>query len=265
MEGTQISRIAWIYSFGSWRDTINIMIRHLAILVFLIGAYFSLPHQSSTCEPQPDNWFTEIYSIGSMLLPEHVTIELSPKDSAKGYLSIYNNSETALYVLPQEARSIVMVSQEPALGEGELAEENTPKEILLIDLVSSLAAFTVTSSAHLHLDMDNFTTLVPYIEERNIVDYGRPSFVYLPIAQRGEFHLVYGEQIFTVQFAISYALNDNFSPVVCGEELAPAVQQEDTFTDEANNSILIGAVAVSIIFMVSLGALLWVRKLTTDE
>jgi len=236
------------------------MRHHLSVFILLISALFSHVRIALACESQPNYWFAEIYSIGSMLLPEHVTIELSPKDSAKGYFLINNDSDTPLYVLPQEVRTVVMVTQEVTLAEDGLSEENTPEEILLIDQVPSLAAFTVTRTAPLRLDTDNFTALVPYIEERNIIDFSRPSFVYLPISQRGEFHLVHGEQIFTVQFAISYALNENFSPVVCGEAIELVPQQTVAFAEESNKSTLISTISFGAILLVTVGAMLWIRK-----
>ncbi|MBC8497211.1 MAG: hypothetical protein ISS57_16945 [Anaerolineales bacterium] len=235
------------------------MIQRLAAFILLLGALFSPSQTARACEPRPDYWFAEVYSIGSMLLPENVIIELSPRNSAKGYLLIHNNSETPLYVLPQDARETILVTKEPSIAEDGFAEENTPEEILLINQAPALAAFVLTNKAPLRLDIENLSALVPYIEERNILDFSRPGFVYLPITQRGEFHLVYEEQIFSVQFTISYALNENFNPEVCGEEIEPVAQQEVILANDANSSILTSRIAFTVIALVTLGAIIWLK------
>jgi len=236
------------------------MYKRGAVIIILLAMLLSNIQIAWACEPQPDYWFAEVYNIGSMLLPENVSIELSPRNTGKGFLVIHNDFETPLYVLPQDARAAILVTQESAIAEDGLAEENTPEEILLIDQVPNLAAFVITNEAPLRLDVEIFPALVPHIEDRNILEFSRPSFVYLPITQRGEFHLVYNEQIFTVQFTISYALNKNFSPVVCGKEIEPVTQQEVTFAEESNNSILISTISFGVILLITLGGMLRIRK-----
>lgn len=241
--------------------------RYIPLILFLCSLIF--PFQVAwACEQHPDYWFTENFSIGGMLLPENVTIELSPWNSTEGYLLIENASKTPLYVLPQAARQAIMVTAEPQVAEDGLAQENTPEEILLVNQVPELAVFVVTNEAPLQLDVENLPALVPYIEYRNIADYSRPSLVYLPITQRGEFHLVYNQQIFTVQFSIAYALNDQFSPEVCGEEIVPLAHQDIGFggilDDQA--SVMVGSIAFLLIALLTLGGILKRgKKATTDK
>ncbi len=225
----------------------------------LIGGILSLPHQTKACEPQPDYWFAEVYSIGGMLLPEEIDIKLSPRDSAKGYLLIHNNAQTPLYVLPHEARAAVLVTEQPSITQDGLAEESTSDEILSIDQVPALAAYVVTSEAALRLDTQNLPRLVSYIEDRNILDFSRPGLVYLPIAQRGEFHLVHDEQIFTVQFTISYALNENFNPETCAKEIEPVAHQEVTGS-EGQTSLFTSTIAFTLICICTLLTLYQLRK-----
>lgn len=227
----------------------------VCILLLLLTLFLIFPFGVFACEPQPDHWFYEVYNIGSMLLPENVTIELSPRDSAQGYLTITNNSDLPLHILPQDARGKIMVTPDAAaaITEDGLAEENTLEEILLVEKVPELASFIVTQEASLQLDIENLPGLVPYIEVRNISDYLRPSLIYLPITQRGEFHLVYNEQIFTVQFTISYALNEDFSPEVCGNKVEMIHQQEIELSNERNSFITdtIALLAISIIDIIT--------------
>jgi hypothetical protein len=225
----------------------------------LITTLLFLPHRIRACEPRPDYWFTEIYNISDILLPENIVIKLSPRPSTRGYLQIYNDSEIPLYILPQDARAIIMVTEEPALAEDGLTEENKPETILLIDQVPELAIYTVTSQAPLYLDTKNLPTLVPYIEDRNITDFNRPGFISLPITQRGEFHLVYGKQIFSIQFSISYALNGNFNPEDCGKGIESTTQQETSFAKN-QNSLISNTIVVSLIFLLTLGAILRLQK-----
>ena len=241
------------------------MKQRLAFLILFLGAFLSSSQTAWACEPRPDYWFAEIFSIGSMLLPENVIIELSPRNSAKGYLLIHNNADAPLYVLPQDERATILVTKEPSIAEDGLAEETTPEEILLIDQVPALAAFVVTKETPLRLDNENLPALVPYIEERNVLDFNRSGFVYLPITQRGEFHLVYEEQIFSVQFAISYALNENFNPQVCGAEIEPVAQQEVILANDAKSSIVASTIAFSLISIFTLGAILCFRKRVANE
>jgi len=189
-----------------------------------------------------------------MFLPENVTIELSPRESATGYLLIQNNSEIPLYILPQNARSSILITAEPELAEDGLAEENTPKETLVVNQVPELSAFVVTNTPPLSLDVWNLPTLVPYIEARNIADYQRPSLIYLPVTQRGEFHLVYNDQLYTVQFTISYALNENFDPEDCGQNLE-ATKVQDIGQVDRNDNVLGTSIALLLITLLTFGAL----------
>jgi hypothetical protein len=241
------------------RYNINMRL-HLVIFILFFGAFLSRGQTAWACTPQPDYWFAEVYSTSSMLLPENVTIDLSPRDSAKGYLLIHNYMDTPLYVLPHDGRAAITNTQEPTIAEEGLAGENSPKEILLFDQVPNLAIFTITKDAPLRLDTDNLPDLVPYIEDRNILDFSRPGLIFLPITQRGEFHLVHDDQIFTIQFAISYALNEYFDPIICGEEIVPSAQQEVPFSNETDNSITISTIVFGIIVLVTWGAILRIRN-----
>jgi len=184
----------------------------------------------------------------------------SPQDAAVGDFQISNLSNLSLYVLPMDAIQSLVATVEPSFTGDGLSEEQTSEEIFLLDRATELAAFVLNSDESLTLDLESLTALVPYIEERNIIGFSRPSFVYLPITQRGEFHLVFGDQLITVPFTISYALNENFNPEVCGEEIEPATQQEVSFDEESNNSILISTIAFGTILLVTLGAIIWIRK-----
>jgi hypothetical protein len=238
----------------------NIPMKHIFATVIVVLSTFIAPSQSAqTCEPQPDTWFIEIFNISSMLLPENVSIELSPRDSSTGYLLIQNNSEIPLYVLPQDARTAILVTAEPEIAEDGLAAENIPQEILLVDLAPELAAFVITQGTPLQLGVENLPGLVPYIETRNISDFRRPSLVYLPVTQRGEFHLIYNDQLFTVQFSISYALNENFNPENCGEEREALTDQEFDIVDGQDN--LIGSsIAFFLISLLTFGGLLFFHE-----
>ncbi len=232
--------------------------RFLAISFILISLLTSA-QQVQACEPQPDHWFYELYNISSMLLPENVNIELSPRDSAQGYLLIANNSDLPLNVLPQDARAKVMVTPEAVIAEDGLADEKTLEEIMLIDLVPELATYIVIQEEPLQLDVENLPELVPYIEARNITDYSRPSLIFLPVTQRGEFHLVYNEQIFTVQFTISYVLRENFNPELCGEDIESTHQQE-IITSIEQTGIIADLIAIVLITAITFGGILFRRK-----
>lgn len=237
----------------------SVMHQRILTIIFPLLTLLTNVQPVQACEPQPDHWFYEVYTIGSMLLPENVTIELSPWASVQGYLLISNNSDLPLYVLSQNAREKIMVTPEPAIAENGLENENTPVEILLADQAPALATFIVTRAAPLNLNVGNLPDLVPYIEARNIADYSRPSLIYLPVTQRGQFHLVYNEQIFTVQFMISYVLNENFSPELCGEEIKSVHQQERKAINEPPG-IIADSIAVLLITAITFGGILFRRR-----
>ena len=79
--------------------------------------------------------------------------------------------------------------------------------------------------------------------------------MYLPVTQRGELHLIYNDQLFSVQFSISYALNENFNPENCGEEREVMADQEIGFVHGQDN-LLSGSIAFLLITLLTFGGLL---------
>ncbi len=235
------------------------------VIIFLSVMFLSRTLIVQACEPLPDYWFAERYEFGPVNLPETIDLVQSPPDVAQGYFQISNHSDSPLYVLPMDSRASLVVTAEPSItGEG-LTQEQTTEEILLIERAPDLATFVIEAGKIFTLDNESFPTLVPYIEERNVLDFSRPAFFFLPITQRGEFLLVFDDQLITVPFTISYAINENFTPEICGEDIESSTQQEIEFASEADYSVLISAVAFGVILLVSLGSIVGVRKLTTDE
>lgn len=235
----------------------------LAFVVFILGTQIGLRHQSETCEPRPDYWFAERYEFGPVNLPQSIKLDQSPPNVAQGYFQIRNQSEFPIYVLPIDARPSLVATTAPSISGDGLSDEQSPEEILFLDRAPELATFVIDAGESLQLDNANFPILIPYIEERNVLDFGRPAFIYVPLTQRGEFLLVYDDQLAKVPFTISYAINENFTPEVCDEEINPITQQAVAFDEESNNSILISTIAFGVILLVTVGAVFLVRKLAT--
>jgi hypothetical protein len=217
--------------------------------------------EEGDCQPEPDYWFLETYHAETGALPESISIHTSPPHVERGYFQLKNHADVPVYVLPLDAAESVTVTETPSLG-AELSDEgNPPEEQILLEKVPNLAVYVVEAGESLRLDIDTLPNLVPYIEDRNILDVDRPGFVRLPMAQRGAFHLVQGERFFSVPFAISYALNQNFSPVNCeaseaehrAEEIAPVEQPPATDT-------IISTVAFVILTLLVALALLLLRQ-----
>jgi len=231
-----------------------------AAFILLLGIILSQSPSAKACVPRPDYWFAERYQFGPVELPESIVLVQSPPDVAQGNYQIINRSDLPIYILPMDARPSLVATTEPSVtGEG-LSDEESIEEILLLDQAPGFATFIIETGEMLQLDNQNFTELIPYIEERNILEYSRPHFVYLPITQRGEFLMVFDDQLITVPFTISYALNENFSPEICGEVIEATTQQEVAFAEESNNNILIGTIAFCAIILFTLGAIIWIRK-----
>ena len=198
------------------------MLKRFSLLATaLFSVWFTSTGRAQECQPQPDDWFAEVYQLVLPAdLPAALRITTSIKDVAHGFLEIANAADAPLYVLPAAAQGELVSTVQPELtGEG-LSGEVTPELILHVERAPALAAFVVETGASLRLDTATLRALLPYIEERNVRDLTRPGFIILPITQRGEFLLIYKEQLFTVEIAISYAINEGFAPETCGEVLA---------------------------------------------
>ena len=189
---------------------------------FFIGLIFALLTSgraaAQACEPRPEAWFAEVFGI---LLPadfpETLKLVTSPKDVARGYLEISNQSDAPVYLLPPAVEQALISTTQPAIADETLSGEITPELILRSERAPTLAAFIIQPGEFLRLDTASLTALLPYIEARNIIDYNRPGLVLLPITQRGEFILVHEVQLYTIQLTIAYALNEGFVPENCGE------------------------------------------------
>ena len=196
--------------------------RIIPLAAVLLSACFSVRVHAQECQPQPDYWFAEVYQL--VLpdeLPATLTITPSPKVVAHGYLTIVNHGDAPLYVLAASSLGELIVTAEAALPDEGLSGELTPEAILQAARAPALAAYVVETGASLRLDSTSLTTLIPHIEQRNVRDITRPGFVILPITQRGQFLLVYEDQLFTVGVTISYALNESFAPQACGHTAQP--------------------------------------------
>jgi len=241
------------------------MYKRSALIVFLFAILLSNVQNAWACEPQPAYWFAERYEFGPVNLPKSIELVNSPKAAAQGYFEITNHSDKLLYILPMDALPSLVATAKPSISGDVLSEEQTSEEIILVDRAPELATFVINAGESLQLDKKNFPTLVPYIEERNILEFSRPHFVYLPITQRGEFLLVLDDQLITVPFMISYAINENFRPEICEEVFESSVQKDVVYVEESSNSILVSTIAFGVIVLVTLGAMFWLRKQTTVE
>ena len=213
------------------------------------------------CQPEPDYWFLETYHAETGSLPESISLLASPPHVERGYFQLENHADVPIYVLPLDAAASVTVTETPSLGAEFSDEGNPPEEQVLLEKVPDLAFYVIEIGESLRLDIDTLPKLVPYIEDRNILDVDRPGFVRLPMTQRAAFHLVQGEQFSTVPFTISYALNQDFSPADCAsseavhraEEIAPVEQTQATAT-------FVSTVAVVFLTLLVALALLWLRQ-----
>ncbi len=235
-----------------------------ALMLILSLGLILFPHpvaEEGDCQPEPDYWFLETYHAETEALPEIISIHASPPHVERGYFQLENHADAPLYVLPLDAAAAVTVTETPALAAELPDEENPPEEQLVFEKVPDLAVYMVEAGESLRLDINTLPKLVPYLEDRNILDVDRPGFVRLPMTQRGAFHLVQGKQLFSVPFAISYALNQNFSPVNCEstdietrtEEIVSAGQQPPTATFVSTLAF------VFLIVLVAL-AVLWLQQ-----
>jgi len=236
------------------------MVYRLAFIVFILGTQFSLRHQSETCEPRPDYWFAERYDFGPVNLPQSVKLVQSPPNVAQGYFQIRNQSEFPIYVLPIDARPALISTEAPSISGDGLSDEQSPEEIFFLDQAPELATFVIDAGESLQLDNANFPILIPYIEERNILDFARPAFFYVALTQRGEFLMVNDDQMISVPFTISYAINENFNPQVCGGNIETTTQQDIDTLVEPKNIVISSTITITLIVAISLGAIFWIRK-----
>lgn len=220
-----------------------------------------LPHPATAqadCQPEPDYWFLETYHAETKALPESISIHTSPQHVERGYFQVENHADAPVYVLPRDADAAVMVTATPSLDADLPSEENPPEKQLVLEKVADLAVYVIEAGESLHLDIDTLPKLVPYIEDRNILDVDRPGFVRLPMAQRGAFHLVQGEQLFSVPFAISYALNQDFSPVNCeATEVEEKTKEVISYVQKPAPATIVSTAAFVIMTIFVALALLW--------
>jgi len=235
----------------------------LMLLLFLGLSPFRHPLGVNTaCQPQPDYWFLETYRAETETLPESLSLLASPPHVERGYFQLENHADAPVYVLPLDAIASVTVTETPPLA-AELSDEDNPtEEQVLLEKVPDLAVYVIENGETLRLDIDTLPKLVPYIEDRNISDVDRPGFVRLPMTQRGAFHLVQGEQLFTVPFTISYALNEDFSPVNCeSSDIEKRAEENVTVEQQPATATFVSTVAVVLLTILVALALLWFRQL----
>ncbi|MBT3389058.1 MAG: hypothetical protein HN413_01460 [Chloroflexi bacterium] len=194
------------------------MSRYVILTGILLALLTSGLAAAQKCEPRPEAWFAEVFGIQLPAdFPETLKLVTSPKEVAHGYLEITNDSNAPLYLLPPTAEPTLITTAQPAIADETLNGEINPELILHHERAPDLAAFSIQPGETLHLDTTSLTALLPYIEARNIIDYSRPGLVLLPNTQRGEFLLIHGVQLYTIQLTIGYAFNEGFAAEICGE------------------------------------------------
>lgn len=195
------------------------IVLQLAVLVVAV-----FPARASDCEPQPDYWFGEIFTVKAERMPDGVSVTPSPGDAVRGYIRIENTTSELLYVLPGEALREVIVTEEPPISDGGKVEEDyIPEEHLLLEKVPELAAFAVTAGTPRQLGISELTVLMPGFVDHNVLDMTRPNFLNLPNGQFTTFYLVYAGELYPVTVTIRYRINPAFNPVLCPQEKAPGV------------------------------------------
>jgi hypothetical protein len=193
-------------------------IRGILVLVFflILGAGMSRP--ALACEPEGDYWFVEVFGYQVEGLPEVIRIETSDEYKTRGFLVIINDSDSPVYVLPREAHSQIVVTEEPTGVEANMVEEDRViEEQILFDKAPELAVFTIPSNKPLTLSIDGLMEIDIRLEDHNVFDYTRPAFVVLPPNIRSEMYLVHEEAFYEVTFTVTYLLNENYSPRDCNE------------------------------------------------
>jgi hypothetical protein len=209
--------------------TLNLW-RGLVLLSLFVSTFQGVTPPPSTCKPQPDYWFLEVFHLGEVDLPAGVSVSTSPRGSARGYLKINNAADSPLYVLPNSARQSIIETAEPQIGDEDLLEgEYEVEQFVLLERVPELAVYTVddTQESGLRLDIQKLGVLESGLVDRNVLESSRPSFVILPPAQRLKLLLVFDGTLYEIPYTLSYQLNEGYAPKVC-PQMDVAIKQTES-------------------------------------
>jgi len=237
----------------------RVLLRLAALPFFLFGLASSGVQPALACEPHPDYWYTETFSVDNVALPEGVEVLASdPAVQARGTLILRNQTETLLFVLSLSYRNVLVM------------ETPDPNWKSRVNMAHEVASYLVAPDRPAYLDMNALTDLDHNLADRNVLELNLPPpDVGIPEAQRSELLLVYGEQVIEVPFTLAYTLNADFETGLEGCEQwqmsmqstdyanATATQQAEAYVDRAarNTALAFGLAGVAVLTIV--GLLVW--------
>jgi hypothetical protein len=229
-------------------------------MLFLVSGAVRLGvHSVQASEPGQDYWFSETFTLGDVELPLGVVIRTSdPATTPRAYLYLDNQTETILYVLSLSYEDVlVMKTPDPEYK----ARLNGAHEV---------ASYLVALDRPANLGMEALINLDRDLEDRNVLNIDPPLVnVSIPATQSSELLLVYSDQVITVPFTVTYALNTNLDNGSAAEKtwiaslpvtaVATPTQAADTsgFLGMKNYVITIGMAVVMILLIA--GWLVWKR------
>lgn len=160
--------------------------------------------------PEPgvtDAWFIGILELENTILPEKIEVVPNYDFREGGYefFSFFINNETnaPLYIFSLHDLETLIESE----------NNNSLSEKINHLLVSELG-FQVKSLDQFHLSGTILKSFDPKIIELNQFDYYLPENLEIPPSQNSSFVIISRDQIFTINYQLSYEVNENFNGYV---------------------------------------------------
>ncbi len=198
-------------------------------------------------------WFSETITLGEVNLPAGLQVSASASPDGRAYLSISNQTSTALFILSLTYKdTLVMVTPDPLWKER-------------VGMAHEVASFLVKAQAARLLAVDALADLDPALKDNNVVSSSPPpAGTAIPAAQASELLLVYAGQVYEVPFTVTYRLNPRL------ENASPGLNQAQVSTQASPTAKMIQETAqplawveqypslwVGLLFGALLGVSLW--------
>jgi hypothetical protein len=204
-------------------------------------------------------WYSETITLGDAKLPAGINIQGTDTSNVpRATLTLENHTDTLLFVLSLNYKD-VLVMVTPA-----------PNWKARVNMAHEVASYLVAKDKPAILDMQALADLDLSLVDRNALSpYPPPTDRKVPEQQQSELLLVYGGQVYSVPFTVSYALNLPADSRVAVHPLLLVNTQETnlaraTVTPQAdavitnavrNNLVVIGLGGLAAVFII--GWLAW--------
>ena len=196
-------------------------VKKVTLLAWLF--IFCLPAMpAEACEPYPEYWFTETITFTVPALLENISIYATdPGVTPRAAFWLYNPNEDVLYIIPKKD------------------SEQVDTGALSPTSAEAMAWITVNAqNSPVMLEIEQLVALDSGLQDPNPVNMSRPApeAIQIPAAQHSELFLVYQDQVITVPFTITYAINPYNSVAECNTWYERAAQTDEARVQSATDS-----------------------------